>query len=200
MRVKTDARRSAIIQAAWQAFRENGFERTTMSDVSARVGGSKATLYSYFGSKEELFFAAIEDALQEQAERAFGQLSGPGDLRRRLLAFAHSYMDLRLDPDAIAVGRMLIGEAERSTVCETLRVKHYMPKWQRVAAALQGEMDAGRLRRADPYRAAIHLRVLFESDLIERRLYADPTVTSDLVETEVREGVDAFLRAYAPES
>jgi len=41
MRPKTDDRRQAIMAAAWGAFRENGFERTTMSEISDRVGGSK---------------------------------------------------------------------------------------------------------------------------------------------------------------
>ena len=44
MRVKTDDRRAAILEAAVEVFREVGYERASMAAISARVGGSKATL------------------------------------------------------------------------------------------------------------------------------------------------------------
>ena len=62
MRVMTDEKRSAIVAAAWGVFREKGFEGTSMSDVCERVRGSKATIYRYFKSKDELF---AEDELPE---------------------------------------------------------------------------------------------------------------------------------------
>ena len=36
-----------------------GYGATSMSTIAARVGGSKATLYHYFKSKEELFDAFV---------------------------------------------------------------------------------------------------------------------------------------------
>lgn len=74
VRVKTDAGRSAIITAAWQAFRQEGYERTTMSAINARVGGSKATIYGYFASVGELFSAALEFGLKEASGEAFRKL------------------------------------------------------------------------------------------------------------------------------
>ena len=32
-----------------------GFDKTSVSEITAEVGGSKATIYSHFPSKEELF-------------------------------------------------------------------------------------------------------------------------------------------------
>ncbi len=114
MRVKTDARRRAIIDAAWAVFKESGFERTTMSEISDRVGGSKATLYSYFKSKDDLFAAALEQVIRERSEEMFARLTGAGDLRTRLFEFANSYMEVRLSRDMIGVSRALMLEAERS--------------------------------------------------------------------------------------
>ncbi|HEY8617070.1 TetR/AcrR family transcriptional regulator [Phenylobacterium sp.] len=198
MRLKTDARRSAIVSAAWAAFRENGFERTSMSEISARLGGSKATLYSYFKSKEELFFAALDDAVADQAERAFEQLEGPGDLPERLTAFARGYMGLRLGDDVIAVDRMMIAEAERSPLGAQLRAQYILPKRRQMAMLMEREMAAGRLRRADSAVAAAHFLALIESDLLERRLHGEPRMDRADVEAALSAGVDAFLRAYAP--
>ncbi|OYW88264.1 MAG: TetR family transcriptional regulator, partial [Sphingobium sp. 32-64-5] len=54
MRVRTDDRRQAILDVATEMFREVGYARASMAAISARIGGSKGTLYGYFKSKEEL--------------------------------------------------------------------------------------------------------------------------------------------------
>ncbi len=59
MRKKTETRRSTILGHALDIFRKEGFERASMSQIAAQVGGSKATLYNYFSSKEELLLEAF---------------------------------------------------------------------------------------------------------------------------------------------
>ncbi len=51
----TDRKRQAIIQAAINEFRDNGFEITSMDKIAATAGVSKRTVYNHFPSKEELF-------------------------------------------------------------------------------------------------------------------------------------------------
>jgi hypothetical protein len=51
MRTKSDERRQAILDVATQIFKDIGYERASMAAIAARVGGSKATLYSYFPRK-----------------------------------------------------------------------------------------------------------------------------------------------------
>jgi len=53
-------RRSAIVEIATRAFLEQGYAATSMSAIADELGGSKATLWSHFGSKEELFAAVID--------------------------------------------------------------------------------------------------------------------------------------------
>lgn len=197
MRAKTDARRNAIVAAAWAEFREQGFERTTMSDINARAGGSKATLYSYFASKDELFAAALEHGLKESTGEAFRQLAGPGPLAERLLRFARAHMESRLLPDMIAIDRILVAEAGRSEVYEAVREKSFL-KRRMIADQLEPEMAAGHLRDADPIRASIHLLALIEADLLERYLHGDRSITPVMIEEQIHLGVEAFLRAYAP--
>jgi AcrR family transcriptional regulator len=59
VRVKTESRRQAIIAAAAEVFAEMGFDAASMSEISARVGGSRVTLYNYFSSKEEMLLEVI---------------------------------------------------------------------------------------------------------------------------------------------
>jgi AcrR family transcriptional regulator len=197
MRVKTDARRNAIAAAAWDAFRKNGYDGTTMSDIIERVGGSKATIYSYFDSKDQLFAAAIEHGLRDVTQEPYRELAKPGKLAQRLLRFARADLKIRLSPDMIAVERMLVAEADRSHVYEVLREKSYFRR-RLVADRLEIEMEQGNLRDADPIRAAIHLLALIEFDARDWLLYGDRSVTPAMIDEQIHQGVDAFLRAYAP--
>lgn len=185
------------MSTAWEVFKKQGFERATMSEISARVGGSKATLYGYFKSKEELFAAALENEMEKRAATAFQHLQSAGDLGARLLKFARAYLEVRLSPDMIALDRALICEAERTGLGAMLLSRFVTPHWRRLAEHLDGEMREGAIRRSDPYCAAIHFRGLIENDVLERRLHGDATITAEEVEAAVSSGVDAFLRAYS---
>jgi AcrR family transcriptional regulator len=196
--VKTEAKRREIVATAWEVFRSKGFEGASMSDVADRLGGSKATLYRYFSSKEELFAAALEDALREQSDDAYEKVSRETDLRQRLLEFAEAYLNFRLTPEMIGVHRLMIAGAERSDLSAVLRAEFIDPNWRRFTAVIEREMAAGHLREADPYLVSIHFRGLIEADVLERRLNGERLVTSAQIETAVEQGVKAFLRAYAP--
>jgi AcrR family transcriptional regulator len=198
MRVKSEEKRREIVTKAWELFKESGFDRTTMSQISERVGGSKATLYGYYASKEQLFAAALEQVIRDPADAVLAHLARPGKLKTRLLSFAHALMAARLSEDLIAVEQALITEARRSELGELLRARFVQPQWRRLAAALDREMVAGHLRKADPLLATWHFRGLVEADLVERRLHGENTITGHEIKTAVEAGVDAFLRAYAP--
>lgn len=198
MRVKTDTKRREIVTTAWEVFRAKGYDGASMSDVAERLGGSKATLYRYYSSKEKLFAAALQETLQEQGNDAYERVSGQGDLRARLLAFAETYLKFRLTPEMIGVHRLMIASAERSDLPAVLRAEFIDPNWRRFAQLIEREMAAGALRKADPYLASIHFRGLVEADILERRMNGERLITNAQIDTAVEQGVDAFLRAYAP--
>jgi AcrR family transcriptional regulator len=52
-----------IIRAAYTVFTNKGYHKTTMDDVANEVGVSKASLYSYFKSKEEILQTVIRKTL-----------------------------------------------------------------------------------------------------------------------------------------
>ncbi|WP_433685107.1 TetR/AcrR family transcriptional regulator [Nocardia sp. CA-119907] len=55
-RSHTDRHR-ALLDAAARVFAERGYDRTTVADITAAAGVSRATLYVYFASKDEIFLA-----------------------------------------------------------------------------------------------------------------------------------------------
>lgn len=52
--------RGLILAAARASFGERGFERATMRDIAARAGVDSALVHHYFGTKQQLFLAAME--------------------------------------------------------------------------------------------------------------------------------------------
>jgi AcrR family transcriptional regulator len=199
MRVKTDARRKAILDAAWELFKEHGVERASMSEISARVGGSKATLYNYFSSKEELFIAAVLNALEDVAEEVFATLKGDS-LSPMLRRFGLEYLKLRFAPDLMAVNRIMIAEGERSGLGPLMFDQVVAPKWGQLGKFLEEAMQRGELLTADAEIASFQLKALFECNLLEKRIHGCISgATNAELKADIDIAVDTFLRAYAPE-
>ena len=55
----TEFHRGSILAAAERLFTEKGTEKTTMDDIAREAEYSKATLYVYFQSKEEIINAIL---------------------------------------------------------------------------------------------------------------------------------------------
>lgn len=66
--VEKEEKREALLHAAAQAFSENGYYRTSLDDIAARLGVTKPTLYYYARNKEELIAAVGTRALQQIME------------------------------------------------------------------------------------------------------------------------------------
>src|SRR5512143_547833 len=59
--VPGDRRRTAMMDAAWKLFMQKGYVAVSLDEVIRTSGGSKSSIYEFFGSKEGLFLAIIED-------------------------------------------------------------------------------------------------------------------------------------------
>ncbi len=64
------AKRAELVRAAAEVFREKGFAAATLNDVAAKVGTDRASVYYYFGSKEELFHECITETVVLNLARA----------------------------------------------------------------------------------------------------------------------------------
>jgi AcrR family transcriptional regulator len=199
MRVKTTAKRQAILNAASEVFRTRGFAGGTMTDVAEHLGASKATLYRYFRTKDDLFVALMLDAVFDEAEAIFATLRPTGDLRGTLEAFGVSFLTLSLTETALAVRRNSIAEGGRSGLGEKLYDRGARVLWSKMADFLQGEMAAGRLRSDEPWRVAMHLRGMLEADVINRALLGAPVDARPAhLRAHAAAAVDVLLRAYDP--
>ena len=56
--------RAKLVEVARELFARKGIESTTMNDIAQASGKGRRTLYTYFRSKEEVFYAVIESELE----------------------------------------------------------------------------------------------------------------------------------------
>ena len=61
--------RQKLVDVARQLFAKNGMEATTMNDIALLSGKGRRTLYTYFKSKEDIFYAVIEGELERLSDR-----------------------------------------------------------------------------------------------------------------------------------
>ena len=87
-------KKALIIQAAAKVFARRGFSGTLMADIAVEAGIGKGTLYEYFDSKEDLFFAVFEWFVQVTEAEAKVSISAlGGSASERLDALSASLMN-----------------------------------------------------------------------------------------------------------
>lgn len=61
--------RQLLVDIARQLFAKKGLENTTMNDIATSSGKGRRTLYTYFKSKEEIYYAVIESELERLSDK-----------------------------------------------------------------------------------------------------------------------------------
>jgi AcrR family transcriptional regulator len=202
LRVRTEARRRAILEAARSVFQEQGFERASMAEISKRLGGSKATLYGYFKSKEELFVASVELDIAGEVETIAEKVRSFPEIYDALIYLGRAFLERVTSDRPIAISRMIAGLPADTRIGLTFYERGLRQAWMRIAVFFGEQMVAGKLRRANGWVMAMHFKGLLEGEFVERRmLNALPhELDQQTIERVANDAVDTFLRAYGPQS
>ncbi len=197
-RTGRDERRAAILKIAHDVFLAEGYAATSMSAIAARVGGSKATLYNYFPSKEDLFRAVVRDRGEQVAELLDqGRLEG-GDFRTVITRFGERFLAMILSDEFVRTYRVMIGEVARFP---ELGLAFYEsgPKQatHRIGEYFTTAVEAGDLKREEPDLMAQNFLDLCMSGLHFRRLWnVTPAPTDEDIRANVARAVSIFLAAF----
>ena len=112
-----ESRRDLIVRAAVDIFAEAGFDGATLEAVGERVGLTKASLYYYVKSKEELFGLVAGHVVAAQ-ERAMAELAPAGGTpEERLRSFCLGHLrSLFRDPAGFLVAQVALSGNKDETV------------------------------------------------------------------------------------
>jgi AcrR family transcriptional regulator len=196
MRTKTETRRDAILSQALQVFREVGFDAASMSQIAGRVGGSKATLYNYFSSKEELLLDAMLHSADQHAQNVMELLEAAEDLPTQLQGFVQSLLTLINSPETTEVLRVAISVGGTTDVGRKFYELGTHEVWTQIAKVLRAETGQGTLKEVDADIMAMHLRCLCEADLIRNLLGAGAPADEAETRRKAQCIVDIFMKTY----
>lgn len=200
MRVKSDEKRQAIIDIAKECFSQQGVSGTSMSQLAKQVGGSKATLYNYFSSKEEIFAEVMQSSATEQISNSFLSLDVNRDVRTSLLEFGYNFLDSILTPDAISIYRMAVAEADRSDIGRHFYNNGPKKGWKHLSEYIEKQSLKGELSQCNPWIAAMQFKALLSSEYVEQYAFAAIDKPSQQqIKTTVEQAVNAFMKLYGNE-
>ncbi len=95
-RQKKPHRRETIIEAASALFARNGYDGTSMRDIAAESGILAGSLYYYFASKEEMFAAVHEQAINRLCTGTIQAIKPAADPWTRLQQASEGYLTTML--------------------------------------------------------------------------------------------------------
>lgn len=192
---RTNAKRETILDAATAAFRDEGYETTSMDRIAELAGASKRTVYNHFGSKEALFRAVVARLFEESMALKQVAWDPQRCLEEQLTDFVRAKTLLSEDQAARCLTRVVLGvyikqpDLLREVMERAAEDENTLSNWLRQAD------QAGRLSVPDPELAAhmfgkMTAGVLFWPQLLEGQM--EPHTREILT----REVVQTFLARY----
>lgn len=147
-----DKKRAVTLSTALGLFGEKGYDGTTMEDISLACGISKATLYMYYDSKEDLLMQVLRENAFNACIRRIGPDSSNGDFKDIIKAVGRDFLAISSRPEGTALLRAAITESakhpEIGALCYAQGIKaacddvtNYLAGLQREGRVVLWEVD-----------------------------------------------------------
>ena len=196
------ASRGVILHAATTLFLRSGYLGTSMDEIAALASVSKQTVYTHFADKEQLFSELILGNIarvEEFASTLTRALDDSTDLERDLRDLARSYITTVIQPDVLALRRLVIAEAGRFPELARTYYQHVPEQvFTLLAASLQQLADRGCARLEDPRLAARQFAWLVLAIPLDKAMFNGESGVFSAPEIEriADSAVQVFLAAY----
>ena len=142
--------RERILDAAAEILRTRGVVHATTKEIAQATGVSEPTLYKYFGDKERLLLAVLEERVPGLSRASVRP--GEGDIEENLTELAHAVLGFY--QRSIPMLGALLADPERMAAHRVAMSRHGAGPEKAVsgfAAYLRAEQDLGRISEdADP--------------------------------------------------
>jgi AcrR family transcriptional regulator len=150
-------KKERIFEAAFETFLVNGYTNARMSEIAARAGLAKATLYEYFASKEALFEELLHAKVTGPYLSFEERLDKDASCAARIRSFMRMEMDFLSD---LTKGRELLPKlllhaeliGNATIVSAAHRIISF--KFRVLCDLLREGMARGEFREADPFTTA----------------------------------------------
>lgn len=195
-------KRRDIIDGARRVFFDKGFDGASMDEIARASSVSKATIYVYFQSKEDLFQALVAVDRRKSAERLFEFDPEDTDVASLLHRIGVSFMTMMVQPDHIRLVRMVIGAAEKfPAVGQTFFETGPCHGGRRIAELLARQTELGHLAVDDCEMAAFQFFNLCQGNQVKGLMFGTGQApTAAQIDATVTSAVRVFLAAYGAQA
>lgn len=193
-----DEKREHILKVAYAAFLSDGYAATSMSSIAARVGGSKATLYNYFSSKDELFAAVIDEKCRDFQGIFLEVDVETADFRKLLTQLGERLLHMILRDDSIATFRLITAESARFPELGRAFYRSGRQRGKQMLAEFFARAQkAGKLRLGNPQDMAVLFVESCKGELVLLKAWnVNPKPTEKEIKANIATAVTVFLAAY----
>ena len=192
-----------LMQGARKVFMERGFEGASVDEIARVAGASKATLYSYFPDKRQLFVAVVQaGCLRQGGGVALDRLDPDEPIETALRRIAGEFGAFVLSPGALEMFRTCIAEAGRFPELGRAFYEAGPARARgQLVALLDDAVARGELEIEDTGLAADQFAALAKARVFLATLLGE-TIAADDPELDrvADEAVATFLARYAAKS
>lgn len=198
-RSKNETKRNQILAAATQLFTEQGYAATSMVLIAKQADVSKQTVYSHFGSKDDLFAASIEQkcdsTLMINAENI--DITNP---KETLFGIAQRFVEMITSKEALAVHKICSFESKSYPHLSEL---FYQAGPERltaeIALLMERLVEAKILVIANTHDAALqYLHVMKGEAWMRAEFNIKEQIPQSEIDRYLRASVEHFMKGYAP--
>lgn len=202
-KVKEEAEktRARVLASALALFTKQGYERTTFTDIAARLKMTKGAVYWHFESKEALLVSLVNEGIERFQKDLSAALPTENDLTFRAVAemMIDTALDIVSDPRRAAFFRFMRSqvkwsETSMARVRENLINNETFGPKQAFQRGLENDRKAGRIRPEVNTDEIASVSIACWDGLISARL--DKFLTCDL-ESTLRHTYEAVWKHIA---
>jgi TetR/AcrR family transcriptional regulator, mexJK operon transcriptional repressor len=192
-----EQRRERIVRLAAPLFLKKGYDNVSIDEIIGVVGGSKATIYAWFGGKEGLFEAVVRQECSDVTMAI--HVDAAGSLETQLTEIGRSFLAMVLSPPILEFHRLMVSIGR--TFPDIGRLFYETgpaSAYQIVATWIAKQQKDGRLIEEDPYQLAVlFLDMLIGEHQLSWLTSVPRAARRDRIEETVRIAVKVFLGGCA---
>ncbi len=197
-RSKNEVKRYQILDAAVSLFTKQGYAGTSMDLIAKNADVSKQTVYTHFGSKDELFSASIEykcESLQI-VDLSLHDLSDPHTI---LLTLAQSFTEFMTSKEVCAVHKICVFESTTYPQVSEIFYKAGPLRIINEVSLLMLKLHQQKILTIEhPRHAASQFLNMMKGELwMQIEFNIKERVSPEEVEAYLRNSVAFFIRGYA---
>lgn len=193
-------KRQAIIDAASKAFLENGYQNSSMETISCKAGVAKQTLYNYFGNKDALFIAVVDQKCDYRNNATMRDTAIKSEnVEEVLKKYAQNKLADLVSEENTAMYRMMIAEAIHFPNLGEMFFNAGLEKDRLLLVDfLKLQDEIGNLEVDDPEQAALFFQGALNAYFRPKFIMTNKTPSKDTIEKYINYCIKKFLILYRP--